>query len=167
MFRQSYAHARFSIFCEKFADDFTHEINKVLSTADDALFDLENEVLGMHDALTADADRYLSRETHRIKRETLTALQSVINGFFDDVQPLPPAPVKKPARDRIIHRDVACRYLRIFGGHTEWVKTDVDAGYPVLIDKDGDRRGAIDAFDRFPGPEAKALSAEVLSEIPF
>ena len=91
----------------------------------------------------------------------------MIDGFFDDVQPLPTAPVKKPARDRIIPRDVACRYLRIFGGHTEWVQTDVDCGYPILIDIDGERRGAIDAFDRFPGPEAKAAFSEVLSDIPF
>lgn len=74
---------------------------------------------------------------------------------------------KKPARNRIIHRDVACRYIRIFGGETQWVKTDVDTGYPILIDKDGETRGMVDMFDRFPGPEAKALNAEILDDIPF
>ena len=74
---------------------------------------------------------------------------------------------KKPARDRIIHRDVACRYIRVFGGQTEWVQTDVDCGYPILIDKDGERRASVDMFDRFPCPNAKALDAELLDEIPF
>lgn len=164
MFHKSYAYTRFQIFLDAFSDDFRHEINKVLSNADDALFDLENAVFDLDDATPTEADTYLSRETHRIKRETLTALQGVINGFFDGVQPIPE---KKPARNRIIHRDIACRYLRIFGGHTEWIATGSDTGYPVLIDKDGDRRGQIDMFDRFKGPEAKALDAEVLSEIPF
>lgn len=162
--KESYAHARFTIFCNQFSDDFTHEINKVLSDTDDALFQLENQVLGMHDALPTEADTYLNRETYRIKRETLTALNKVIEGFFDDVQPLPE---KKPARDRIIHRDIATRYLRIYGGHTEWIATGPDTGYPVLIDVDGDRRGSVDMFDKFPGPEAKALSAEVLADMPF
>lgn len=165
---KSYAHARFTIFCERFDDDFRHEINEVLSKADDALFDLENEVLGMHDALPSDADRYLSTQTHRIKRETLTALQGVIDGFFDGVKPLPKVE-KKPARDRIIARDVACRYIQIYGGRSEWIRTDADDGYPVLIDRDGERRGQIDMFDKFPGPEAKALTAEMakVAEIPF
>lgn len=76
-------------------------------------------------------------------------------------------PYKKPARYRIIARDVAVRYMRIYGGSSEWVQTDVDSGFPVLIDADGDRRGMIDPFDKFPAPEANALSSETLADIPF
>lgn len=68
---------------------------------------------------------------------------------------------KKPARDRIIKRDVACRYIARFGGETRWIQTDVDSGYPLLIDADGDRRAIVDPFDRFPKP------VDVSSEIPF
>ena len=165
MLSRSYAYTRFRIFCQRFDDEFTHQIKKVLSNADNAFFDLENEVLGMDDAPQSEADRYLSRETHQIKRETLTALQSVIDDFFHDVQPLRKVE-KKPARNRIIKRDVACRYLRVFGGHTEWIQTDADNGYPILIDADGERRGMIDAFDRFQSHH-KAVSEMAVSEIPY
>ena len=60
---------------------------------------------------------------------------------------------KKPARDRIIKRDIACRYIRVFGGYTQWVQTGPDTGYPILIDADGERRGSVDMFDRFPVSE--------------
>ena len=68
---------------------------------------------------------------------------------------------KKPARDRIIKRDVACRYLRRFDGETRWVQTGPDTGYPILIDADGERRAIVDAFDAFPKP------TPVSSDIPF
>ena len=77
----------------------------------------------------------------------------------------PPPPYKKPCKHRIIYRDVACRYIQVFGGKTQWVQTDVDCGYPILIDVDGEKRGMIDFRDRFPNPEA--FSSETLSEMPF
>lgn len=159
MLKQGYAHARFLIFCDKFNDDFTHEIKKVLSNAGNALFELENDAMDLCDATRTDADRFLATETHRIKRETLTALQNVIDGFFDDVQPLPK---KKPAKHRIIPRDVACRYIRIHHGKTEWIQTGPDTGYPILIDKDGDKRGMIDFRDRHGTPDIPDFS-----EMPF
>lgn len=148
MFHKSYAYTRFQIFCERFNDNFTSQINKVLSQADSAFFDLENEVLDMDDALPSDADAHLSRETHRIKRETLTALQDLINGFFDDVQPVPKV-VKKPAKHRLIPRDVACRYLQIYGGKTQRIPTAIDDMKVVLIDADGDERGQVSSFDGY------------------
>lgn len=68
---------------------------------------------------------------------------------------------KRPATGRIIYRDVATRYLKRFGGHTEIVQTAADDGYPILIDIDGETRGQVRMFDRFPKP------VEIVSEIPF
>ena len=156
MLNQGYAHARFLIFCEKFQEDFQHEINKVLSNADNALFELENDAMGMHDAPREDADRFLSHETHRIKQETLTALQSVIDDFFDDVQPLPK---KKPSKHRIIPRDVATRYIRIYpNAKSKWIQTGPDTGYPILVDGDGETRGMIDFRDRHVTPDIPDFS---------
>ena len=69
--------------------------------------------------------------------------------------------IKKPATGRIIHRDVICRYLKRFGGHTEFVQTAADDGYPILIDIDGETRGQVSLFDKFPKP------VEIVDEIPF
>ena len=69
--------------------------------------------------------------------------------------------IKKNAAGRIIYRDVACRYLSLFGGHTEFVQTAADDGYPVLIDLDGETRGQVSMFDTFP------KTVEIVSEIPY
>ena len=69
--------------------------------------------------------------------------------------------VKKPAKGRIIHRDVAFRYFRLYGGQTEWVRTDVDDGYVILVDIDGETRGKITQFDKFPKP------VEIDETLPF
>ena len=69
--------------------------------------------------------------------------------------------IKKTATGRIIYRDVACRYLKRFGGHTEFVKTAADDGYPILVDLDGETRGQVSLFDKFPKP------VEIVDEIPF
>ena len=62
---------------------------------------------------------------------------------------------------RIIYRDVACRYIKRFGGHTEFVQTAADDGYIILVDLDGETRGQVSLFDKFTKP------IEIVSEIPF
>lgn len=69
--------------------------------------------------------------------------------------------VKKSAKNRIIFRDVARRYLKRYGGHTEFVQTAADDGYPVLIDLDGEKRGEVSMFDKFP------KTVEIATEIPY
>lgn len=69
---------------------------------------------------------------------------------------------KKPSKHRIIPRDVACRYIQIHNGKTEWVQTGPDTGYPILIDKDGETRGMIDFRDRHVTPDIPDFS-----EMPF
>lgn len=58
-------------------------------------------------------------------------------------------PYKKPAAHRIIHRDVAARYIQRFGGRSEWTQIDVDNANLYLIDKDGERRGQVFMIDKF------------------
>ena len=151
---KSYAHHRFTHFCSE-VEDFSHDLNSVLSQAEDALFHLENDQI--LDPSKTD-DRILAREAEKIRRRTARELEKIIKRFSPNTDPVF---LKKPARDRIIKRDVACRYLRRFGGSTEWIQTDIDAGYPVLIDKDGDKRGIVDSFDAFPKP------VEIHENIPF
>ena len=60
---------------------------------------------------------------------------------------------KKPADDRVIHRDIVERYCRIYGGETVFVPTDApDNAFVVLVDKDGQVRGEVSLFDKFPVP---------------
>ena len=152
----TYAYFRFTRFCSEM-EDFQSEINKVLSQADDALFDVENSIPETETELT----RPLGYETERIRRQTADALKKVIAEFTRDSNI--PKLEKKPARDRIIKRDVACRYLRIYGGETQWIQTDIDSGYPILVDKDGDKRAIVDSFDAFPKPPV----LEINDDIPF
>ena len=156
---KSYAYFRFSRFCSE-VEDFNSDLNKVLSQADNALFDLENEILDA-DTLQDDKDRRLGYETARIRKETIEGLKKVINAFAPDAFQPQARAVKKPSRDRIIKRDVATRYIARFGGRSQWIQTDADAGYPILIDRDGDIRGSIDPFDAFP------KSVEILDDMPF
>ena len=74
---------------------------------------------------------------------------------------------KKPADNRIIYRDVACRYMRIYGGKTEWIQTHIDDGYPVLIDADGDERGKVSSFAGYHLAQKIAAAEKMVSTIPF
>ena len=61
---------------------------------------------------------------------------------------------KKSATGRVIHRDVACRYLKRFGGHTQKEPTPYahDAYFVYLFDSEGEKRGEVSMFDKFPKP---------------
>ena len=118
----------------------------------------------MQDAVI-EIDSVASRET-QTAAEILDAIRHAENSLyaahrFLDMAKAKAKHIKKSATGRIIYSDVACRYLKIYGGHTEFVRTDVDDGYPVLIDLDGETRGQVSMFDKFPKP------AEIVSEIPY
>lgn len=165
--RNDYADYRFQVFCDEI-DTLEFKILQVIN--DDALMEVENAILD--DYVFADGSAcVLGVESHRIRNDKTKAIWQLLREFNPDLIPElpPPPPVKKPAKNRIIPRDVACRYLRRFDGRTEWIQTGPDTGYPILIDGDGDTRGSIDAFSKFKGLEAKALDAEMkaLQPIPY
>ena len=61
-----------------------------------------------------------------------------------------PAKVFLSKPRRVVYRDVACRYIRLHGGKSEWQPTGPDTGYPILIGSDGEERAEITMFDRYP-----------------
>ena len=62
---------------------------------------------------------------------------------------------KRAATGRIIHRDVATRYLKRYGGYTQKVPTPYahDAYFVYLFDHEGEKRGEVSMFDKFPKPQ--------------
>lgn len=64
---------------------------------------------------------------------------------------------------RTIHRDVAIRYLQIFGGSTYQIQTDVDAAEIYLEDAKGRILGKVDTRDKYPKPPPP----EVFADMPF
>ena len=62
---------------------------------------------------------------------------------------------KRAATGRMIHRDVATRYLKRYGGHTQKVPTPYahDAYFVYLFDHEGEKRGEVSMFDKFSKPQ--------------
>ena len=73
------------------------------------------------------------------------------------------AACRKARRKRIIYRDVAVRYLRLFGGETFSVQTDVDACEVYLENAKGMILGKVSSLDLYP----KGLDDVVVDDIPF
>lgn len=155
MLNATYAQCRFSIFCDEMSSLET-EIEKVIG--DDDLLETEYAIL---DGSIDDAK--IGYETHRIRNEKTLAIWKLLQAFNPDLIPPIPSVEKKPARNRVIARDVAVRYMRIYGGSSEWIQTDADNGYPILIDADGDTRGKVSMFDKFP----VFVDSADFSELPF
>ncbi|MCG9133848.1 hypothetical protein J5I95_19440 [Candidatus Poribacteria bacterium] len=155
MLKSTSAEYRFSQFCDE-VDTLQYQIEKVIGNDD--LFDAENAIL---DGTVDDAK--IGYETARIRTEKTLAIWKLLQEFNPVLVPPMPRTEKKPADNRIIKRDVACRYLRIYGGETQWVQTNVDCGYPILIDRDGERRGQVSMFDKFRVP----IDTAAFSEMPF
>ena len=73
------------------------------------------------------------------------------------------AAMRRARMKRIIYRDVAVRYLRLFGGQTFSVQTDVDACEVYLENKQGMILGQVSSFDLYP----KGFDDVIVDEIPF
>lgn len=70
---------------------------------------------------------------------------------------------QRARKKRIIYRDVAVRYLRLFGGHIFSVQTDVDAPEAYLENAKGMILGKVSTLDQYP----KGLDDVIVDEIPF
>lgn len=62
-----------------------------------------------------------------------------------------------------VNRDVACRYIAMFGGATFSVQTDADDCDIYLRDKHGETIASVSMLNRFPEPVDESL----FSEMPF
>ena len=158
---KTYAQCRFSIFCDEI-DTLEHELNQVTSKVTDDLISTEYAIL---DGEIDDAK--IGYETHRIRNEKTLAIWKLLQEFNPDIVPPMPRVEKKPARNRIITADTARRYISIYGGRSEWIRTDADNGYPVLVDSDGETRAHIDLSGPPQTPAELATLESVMSEIPF
>ena len=65
--------------------------------------------------------------------------------------------------NKVIGRDVACRYIVRYDGRTFWHQTDVDDAEVYLQDRKGNVIARVSPFDRFPKP----LDATEFDDIPF
>lgn len=148
MRNSAYAEFRFKRFASE-TDDFHWEVEKVFSDANDELMAIENAFMDLDDACFDEEIARVNIDVDRVRYETAQALAKLAKAFLGDTPKPPFIPEKKPARDRLIPTDVAIRYIRIYDGRSAWVKTE-GKGYAVLIDKDGERRGAISPIFRFP-----------------
>lgn len=73
------------------------------------------------------------------------------------------AMMRRAEMKRMIYRDVAVRYLRLFGGQTFAVQTDVDACEIYLENAKGQIIGAVSYLDKYP----KLPPAATFDEMPF
>ena len=73
------------------------------------------------------------------------------------------AATRRARMKRTIYRDVAVRYLRLFGGQTFSVQTDVDACEVYLENAKGMILGQVSSFDLYP----KGFDDVIVDEIPF
>ena len=73
------------------------------------------------------------------------------------------AKMRRAHMKRTIYRDVAVRYLRLFGGSTFSVQTDVDACEIYLENAKGMIIGKVSTLDLYP----KGFDDVVVDEIPF
>lgn len=73
------------------------------------------------------------------------------------------AMMRRARKKRTIYRDVAVRYLRLFGGQTFSVQTDVDACEVYLENANGMILGKVSTLDLYP----KGMHDVVVDEIPF
>ena len=62
---------------------------------------------------------------------------------------------------RVIHRDVACRYIERFGGSTFSVQTEIDDCEIYLQNALGQTIATVSMFDKFPKPPA------ILDDLPY
>lgn len=62
-----------------------------------------------------------------------------------------------------VHRDVACRYIAMFGGSTFRVQTDADDCEIYLRNKHGETIASVSLLNRFPEP----VDESIFSEMPF
>ena len=61
------------------------------------------------------------------------------------------------------YRDVACRYIAMFGGSTFRVQTDADDCDIYLRDKHGETIASVSLLNRFPEP----VDESIFDEMPF
>lgn len=73
------------------------------------------------------------------------------------------AQMRRAHMKRTIYRDVAVRYLRLFGGQTFSVQTDVDACEVYLENAKGMIIGKVSSLDLYP----KGFDDCVIDEMPF
>ena len=71
--------------------------------------------------------------------------------------------IAKARRKRIIYRDVAVRYLQMFGGHTFAVQTAIDDCEIYLENAKGQVIGKVSSFDQYP----KGFDDAIVDDIPY
>ena len=69
--------------------------------------------------------------------------------------------MRRARMKRTIYRDVAVRYLRLFGGSTFSVQTDVDACEIYLENAKGMILGKVSSLDLYPKPPAESVFASM------
>ena len=72
-------------------------------------------------------------------------------------------PVVFSIPNKVIGRDVACRYIVRYDGRTFWHQTDVDVADVYLQDREGNVIAKVSQFDTFPKP----LDTTEFDDIPF
>lgn len=69
----------------------------------------------------------------------------------------------RDAGKRRVRRDVACRYIAMFGGSTFNVQTDADDCEIYLRNKHGETIASVSLLNRFPEP----VNESIFDEMPF
>lgn len=64
-------------------------------------------------------------------------------------------------KNRIVHRDVACRYLQRFGGRTFAVQTEIDDCEVYLKNANGEIIAVLSYLDKYPKPPADSGFADM------